>query len=189
MPYTGLLKNDMLEKAKELVTWIGAYIRETPKPCTSESSTKISLSKHGFKNNEVVLFIALTGGQGLVSGRPYFIREEAENSFALSQTSGGPLESWTTEITEAEIARVKEVSSGTYARVATSWGTVEKGAVEDTTTHELNIPASTTVQYVSGHSASTGGNLLVLEEIAAETYTSAGVLKIIGNRYDLLAVA
>ena len=61
--------------------------------------------------------------------------------------------------------------------------------VEDTTTHELNIPASTTVQYVSGHSASTGGNLLVLEEIAAETYTSAGVLKIIGNRYDLLAVA
>lgn len=50
-----------------------------------------------------------------------------------------------------------EVSGGSYARVAVTWGTPSSGTVANTNAPTVNLPASTTAAYVGVWSASSGG--------------------------------
>lgn len=50
-----------------------------------------------------------------------------------------------------------EVTGGSYARVATSWGSISGGSVTGSQV-TINVPASTTIAYWGLWNASSGGN-------------------------------
>jgi plastocyanin len=67
---------------------------------------------------------------------------------------------------------VGEVSGGSYARVALSFGAASGGVVTATAT--LNVPAGTTITYAGVCSASTGNTLLGRNSITSQTFATAG---------------
>lgn len=67
-----------------------------------------------------------------------------------------------------------EVSGGTYARVATTWGTVTSGSVTGSAV-VINVPAGITITYWGLSTAITGGSFYFGGLLAAsETFGSAG---------------
>lgn len=54
-----------------------------------------------------------------------------------------------------------EVSGGTYARVAVTWGSASGGSVANTGALSINLPASTTAAYFGIWSASTSGTYYI----------------------------
>jgi hypothetical protein len=67
-----------------------------------------------------------------------------------------------------------EVTGGTYARVATTWGSIAAGSVTGSQV-TINVPASTTIQYWGIWDAASGGNYYDGGALPAqETYGSAG---------------
>lgn len=69
-----------------------------------------------------------------------------------------------------------EVTGGTYARVAATWGTVTAGSVTASTAVVLNIPAGTTITHWALHTASTGTTSQYFGDVlaASETFGAAG---------------
>lgn len=69
-----------------------------------------------------------------------------------------------------------EVTGGTYARVAVTWGTVTSGSVTATGAAVINVPAGTTITHWALHSASSGsGDSYFGGALAAsEVFGSAG---------------
>ena len=70
-------------------------------------------------------------------------------------------------------------SGGTYARVAIAFNaaaTDPNGATIDDSTNGavINIPAGATVDAVSGHSASSAGSLLFLDDVTPESFAGDG---------------
>jgi hypothetical protein len=65
-----------------------------------------------------------------------------------------------------------EVSGGSYARVAISWGAASNGVI--TGTASINVPVGTTITFAGVCSGSTGANLLDKVAITSQTYASAG---------------
>lgn len=199
--YTGEARKVMIEALRTntapalQVAAVGLLSRAAAKGLASESNSLLKLTAHGFSAGDVVLFTALNGGTGLVVGRTYFVLAAGltANAFAVSMIPGGTAETWSTEVVAtSEVTKLTEVSGGSpaYARIATAFAASNsKGQIDDSTTHTLNVPASTTVNYVSGHSALTVGTLMVVTEITAETFAAQGVLKVEDNKLDLLAVA
>lgn len=71
-----------------------------------------------------------------------------------------------------------EVTGGTYARVATTWGAPSSGSSAGSEV-TLNVPASTTVTHWGLWSAATGGTFLFGGALAApEAFGSAGTAKV-----------
>lgn len=67
-----------------------------------------------------------------------------------------------------------EVSGGTYARVATTWGTVTAGSVTGSAV-TINVPAATTIAYWGLWTAGTGPTFYYGGTLtASETFGSAG---------------
>src|ERR1035438_7599162 len=67
-----------------------------------------------------------------------------------------------------------EVSTGTYARVQTTWGTAAASSMTGSQV-TINVPASTTITYWGVWTAVSGGNYYEGGALpASETYTSAG---------------
>ena len=50
-----------------------------------------------------------------------------------------------------------EVTGGSYARVAVTWGSAASGVKSNTGSLAFNVPAGTTVTHIGGWSASTSG--------------------------------
>lgn len=68
-----------------------------------------------------------------------------------------------------------EVSGGTYARVAVTWGTVTSGSVSSTAAAVINVPAATTITHWGLWTASTGPTFYYGGTLtASETFGSAG---------------
>lgn len=65
-----------------------------------------------------------------------------------------------------------EVSGGTYARVALSWGAPSNGVTTATAT--INVPASTTVQGAGLYTASTAGSYIDGGTVTSQTFSTAG---------------
>jgi len=92
----------------------------------TEATNTINDAGHTFVNGTPVIFSALTGGAGLVTGLPYFVvGAVAGVSYQLSLTSGGAAINFTTDI-----------SAGTIGR---AWGTTGSNWVHKTG----NLPALT----------------------------------------------
>ena len=66
-----------------------------------------------------------------------------------------------------------EVSGGTYARVAVTWAAPSAGAVSNSASVTLNIPASTTVTHVGVWSASSAGTYYVGAALTSSVTTGA----------------
>lgn len=69
---------------------------------------------------------------------------------------------------------VGEVSGGTYARVAVSWGAASGGVVTGTAT--LNVPASTTITFAGVCTSGTGGTSDLQDKFAitSQPFSTAG---------------
>src|ERR1700738_4943082 len=70
-----------------------------------------------------------------------------------------------------------EVSGGSYARVACAFGAASAGAMTNSGTVTVNVPASTTVTAFGFWDALSGGNFLGGANLSAsQTFSSAGTL-------------
>lgn len=73
-----------------------------------------------------------------------------------------------------------EVTGGTYARVAVTWGTVTAGSVTATGSAVINVPAGTTITYWGLWTASTSGTFYFGGLLAAsETFGAAGTYSLL----------
>lgn len=67
-----------------------------------------------------------------------------------------------------------EVTGGTYARVATTWGSVTNGSVTGSAA-QINVPAGTTITHWGVWTAGTGGTFYYGGTLtASETFGAAG---------------
>jgi hypothetical protein len=72
-----------------------------------------------------------------------------------------------------------EISGGTYARVAVTWGSASGGSIANTNTITINVPASTTVAYFGLWSAGSGGTYEMGGALSSsQTFSTAGTFTI-----------
>ena len=69
----------------------------------SASTDTITATGHNFVNGDIIRFSSLTGGSGLSASSCYYVINVVGNTFQLSNTSGGPVLDFTTDITAAAI--------------------------------------------------------------------------------------
>lgn len=196
MPYSGAAKNIMLNAIAKGTSppsfgeWVGLLAEATPKSAWKSSSTsELELTSHGLSTGNLIVFTALTGGTGLFVERPYYVEEVSSSKIKLGQLTGTYTEAWTTEVLAATIAKLTEVSGGSYARIKTTFGSAASGKTEDSTAHKISVPASTTVSYVGLWSAVTTGTLIAIEKVTAETFAAEGTFEVTASKLDLLGVA
>jgi hypothetical protein len=68
-----------------------------------------------------------------------------------------------------------ELTGGTYARVAVTWGTVASGSVTSTAAATINVPAANTITYWGLWSAATGPTFYFGGPLpASETFGASG---------------
>lgn len=72
-----------------------------------------------------------------------------------------------------------ELSGGSYARKAVTWGTASGGTVRPTADLTFNVPAGATVAGWRGFSAASGGTNYGGADLTQETYTNAGEYKLL----------
>ena len=79
---------------------------------TGDAATDtITATGHNFVNGDIIRFTALTGGAGLATTSCYFVINVSGNTFQLSNSSGGPVLDFTTNITAATIPTLPTYSS------------------------------------------------------------------------------
>ena len=49
----------------------------------------VSVASHGFANGQAIYFLSLTGGTGLVTTIPYYVRDKTASTFKVAATPGG----------------------------------------------------------------------------------------------------
>lgn len=163
------------------VTHVGAYdagtaITSVTGEADNETFTKAS---HGLSNGTVVKLSSLSGGTGLNVNKWYFVIGVAGNDFQLAAVSGGSAVAFSTDVTSVTVTPYVEISGGSYARQAIAFNaaaTDPDGATIDDSTNGavIPIPAGATVDAISGHSASTSGTLLFLDEVTPEAFAGDG---------------
>lgn len=72
-----------------------------------------------------------------------------------------------------------EVSGGSYARQAVTWGAAASGSKASTADITFNVPSGTTITHVAGWTASTGGTFRGGGALAvSQAFGTAGTYKI-----------
>lgn len=196
MPYTISGRNLMLDALRGTnpaapITHLGLFTDGAGKSVTGVASTDVLTSAaHGYSNGDLVFLSALTGGTGLVSGRPYFVVASATNTFQLALTVGGTAVDFTTDLTVGTVTRSVELSGGSpaYARGAIAFAAAAGGLIDDSTNGvTMNVPAATTVNRVGCFSASTAGTLQEISPVTAEVFAGQGTYTVTDAKLDLLA--
>jgi hypothetical protein len=77
----------------------------------SASTDTITAAGHNFIDDDIVRFSSLTGGSGLSTGSCYYVINVSGDTFQLSNTIGGPVLDFTTNITAATIPQLPTYSS------------------------------------------------------------------------------
>lgn len=163
------------------VTHVGAYDAGTAlTSVTGLASTDVfTKTSHGMADGTVVKLTSLSGGAGLNVNKWYFVRDQTANTFKLTPVSGGTAVDYTTDVTSVTVTPYLEISGGGYARVAIAFNAAASdpnGATIDDSTNGavITIPAGATVDAISGHSASSAGTLLFLDDVTPESFAGAG---------------
>lgn len=160
-------------------------------PTGTASTNKINLTAHGFANGDIVVFTALTGGAGLVVGRPYFVVTAAANDFEVALIPAGAAVDFTTDVTASTLRRLVELSGGSpaYARKVIAWNAAASGTMDDSTNGAvIDVPANKTVNYL-GLWNSTSSDLLAIDDVDPEPYTNQGTYTVTDADLDLLVGA
>lgn len=158
-------------------------------PTGTASADTIDLTAHGLSNGNLVTFTALTGGAGLVVGRPYFVVGAVANTFQLAELSGGSAFDFTTNITASTLRRLIEISGGSpaYARKAVTWAAAVGGSKDETASPVFDVPGGVTVDWMGLYSALTAGTLIAIDDLTAETYAGQGTYTLSDTDIDLNA--
>jgi hypothetical protein len=191
MPLTTLGKNTGLTAIASAATHVGAFQAGTAlTSVTGATPSTFTKSAHGMANNTLVLVSALSGGTSLVAGRPYFVINQATNTFQLALTPGGAAVDMGTTVTSATVTPYTEITYHTSGTRATqSWNTAAGGAIDNNVVGaSLNIPSGATVNALGAFSASTAGNLLDFATVTAEgPYGANGAYDVSDYDIDLNA--
>ncbi len=198
MPYTGEAKNIMVDAIgrgtapSSSAAYVGLLSADAGKSVTAVGSTGVFTSTaHGYSAGDLVVLSALTGGSGFVAGRLYRVLAPAANTFTLSATVGGAAITGGSDLTAGTVTRLVELSGGSpvYARIATAFTAPVAGVNDDSTSHSVNVPPSTTVSYVGYWSAVTAGVLQAVASVTPEVFAGQGTYAITDSRLDLNATA
>lgn len=196
MPYTAAAKDLMLNALAGTnpttpITHVGAFAADPGKSVTGVTSSDVITSNgHGYANGDLVLLSALTGGSGLVAGRPYFVIGQTANTFQLALKPGGAAVDLGSDVTAGTVTRYVELSGGApaYARKVIAYSAASNGTMDDSTNGAvLDVPAAATVAALGAHSAVTAGTVLVFQTVTPEgPYGSQGTYTVTDSDLDLL---
>ncbi|HEY6568551.1 MAG TPA: hypothetical protein VI341_13630 [Actinomycetota bacterium] len=163
------------------VTHVGAYDAGTAlTSVTGVASTDVfTKTSHGMADGTVVKLTSLSGGTGLNVNKWYFVRDQAANTFKLAPVPAGTAVDFSVDVSAVTVTPYLEISGGSYARQVIAFnaaGTHADGATIDDSTNGavIPIPAGATVDAISGHSASSAGTLLFLDDVTPEAFGGAG---------------
>lgn len=162
MPYTDVAKNAMLDAEHRLttptasITHVGLAQQGATGTLTTPfgvaSTDVLTDTSHGLSVNDVIVFITLTGGTGIILGHPYFVKTVPDsNTFTLSGTVGGPTLDFTADVTAGTYAELTELTGGSpaYTREVIAWNAPVSGTIDDSTNGAVvDVPAGVTVSWV-----------------------------------------
>lgn len=192
MPYTAAAKDLMLDALRGAggITHVGALDADPGKSFTGTASTDtITSAAHGYSNGDLVVVSGLTGGTGLVAGRPYYVIGSTANTFQVAVKTGGAAVDFTTDVSAGTVTRLVEISGGSpaYTRKSIAYNASANGTMDDSTNGAvLDIPAGATVDYIGQYSASSAGTLHVLSAVTPETFAGQGTYTVTDSDLDLL---
>lgn len=173
MPFTALAKNIMLDGIARAIAptssidRVGTFQADAGKAVTGVTATDIFTSAaHGFAAGNVVMFSGLTGGSGIVVGRPYFViaANLATNTFQVSLIPAGTAIDLGTDVTAGTVIRYVETTGGApaYARKAIAWNAAADGTIDDSTNGAVvDQPAGSKVDAVGGWNNASAVMLLI----------------------------
>lgn len=145
----------------------------------------------GFTNGKIVVIRKLTASvTGLVAERAYYVVGSVTNGFELANEEGGAaIKVGTAEVTATtEIFLCSELTGGSYARVATTWGTPADDVVSDTAAEKVKVPAGFTVTdafYHSKSSAGTNKEVMATGKLTEpEPYGSEGTYEVSSDKLE-----
>ena len=199
MPYTAAAKKFMLDALRggsptSPITHAGLLAKGADKTGTAAASTDLVTSTaHGFSAGDLVVFAALTGGTGLVVGRPYFVIAGGltANVFAVSVSPGGTAVDITVDASALTVNKLTELSGGTpaYARKAIAFNAaVDPGTMDDSTNGAVfDVPLNADVDYVGFYSAITAGTLHGVDDVTHEHFAAQGTYTVTDVDLDLMA--
>lgn len=202
MALTAYGKNTAITAAAAKMAYLGLFSSATW-PATSGTAINASLINltgakgKGFTNNAIVMIKTLTASvTGLVAQRPYYVVGETTNGFELALEEGGTAVKVTgAELTSAtEFDLLTELTGGSYARVAATWGAASKGEISDTAAEAIKVPAGKTVSYAGWWEKSTGGagatGLFACAKLETpETFGGEGEYKVTADKLEANPVA
>jgi hypothetical protein len=199
MPYSTAGKNLMLAALKGTnpttpITHVGLYdeavaITSVTGVASTDLLTKVG---HGLSNGDLVVLRTLSGGAGLREEYPYYIVGVAGNNFQLSETSGGTVHDFTTDIASVSVVKLVEIAGGSpaYARVAIAFNAPVEGSMDDSTNGAvLNCPAGAVIDYIGFFSAVAAGTLLGIDipDPPGESFVGQGEYRVTDADLDLNA--
>lgn len=191
-PATGEMKNEMLNAGlretapAKAAKWVGAFSAAAATAVEASAASTVIKKANSLTNGEVLVFTVISGGAGLVALRPYYIVGRTASQFELAMTLGGAAVAFTTELKVAsEFQILTEMSGGGYKRLATAFAVAAAGASEDSTAHELKIPAGKTIEYLGYWSLETAGSLMGVNVVTKEKFEAEGVYKVTATKSDM----
>ncbi len=192
MAFSDAGNNAMLNALGALMTHVGLLTAGAAKTGTTGVASTDVLTKatHGLVDGDVIVFTSLTGGTGLKTLKPYYVRDMSGDTFKLAGLSGGAALDFTTDISDATFVELTEISGGSpaYARVAIAFASAALGILDDSTNGAaFDVPAGGVVNYVGFFSASTGGTLYAVDDLTQETFTGQGVYTLTDAKLNLNA--
>jgi hypothetical protein len=196
MPYTAAAKDLMLDALRGTnpaapITHVGALDADAGKAVTAAAASDTFTSNaHGYANGDLVVLSALTGGNGLAAGRPYFVINTAANTFKLALKPGGAAVDVISDLTAGTVTRLVELTGGApaYARKAIAYNAPDGGTMDDSTNGAvIDVPPGATVDYIGYYSAVAAGTLLAISPVTPETYAGQGTYTVTDSDLDLNA--
>jgi hypothetical protein len=199
MPYMGEGRNFMLDKLAEKVKALGLLEGKAISGTWSGAAGGVltCTASHGLADKDIVVFAGLTGGAGLVNGRPYRVKvksvTEVELFFVEALTEKVE---WTSSASAGTGTKLVEVSEtraeygGAGKSLASEGGAAVNGVVKSTTTHTIAVTAPCSYEYVGFWSATSAGTLYAIAAVTKETISaSSASVEIKESQLELDAVA
>lgn len=119
-----------------------------PTVTATASTNKVASSSHGLANGDSVIFTALTGGAGLVTGVPYYVVNKGTNDFEVSTVKGGTAVDITTD---ASAATAYKLTALTVTHVEDLLQRIfEAGGMDETSTIIVNASQKKALSAVYG---------------------------------------
>lgn len=119
-----------------------------PTVTATAATNKVASSSHGLANGDSVIFTALTGGAGLVTGVPYYVVNKGTNDFEVSTVKGGTAVDITTD---ASAATAYKLTALTVTHVEDLLQRIyEAGGMDETSTIIANASQKKALSAVYG---------------------------------------